>query len=114
MTVYTQGKIRIPNLPMGKVVDENGFASDDEQTFRQTLISSLQDNFGSEGCVIPSLSASDISIIQNNSYISQTDNVTVIYTCQYGTMVYNTTANSIMAAIDDGTGKPIFKTVTLT
>jgi hypothetical protein len=110
---YIQGNIRIPNLPMGKVVNEQGFASDDEQTFRQTLITSLQANFGNEGCVIPSLSASDITTIQNNSYVDPANGNTV-YTCAYGTLVYNTTANSIMATIDDGTGKPIFKTVTLT
>ena len=113
MAGYVQGKIRIPNLPMGKVVDENGFASDDEQTFRQTLISSLQDNFGSEGCVIPSLSATDIAIIQDNNFVDQATGNT-IYSCQYGTLVYNITANSIMAAIDNGAGKPKFMTVTLT
>lgn len=113
MAGYTQGNIRIPNLPMGKVVDENGFASDDEQTFRQTLISSLQDNFGSEGCVIPSLSATEKDIIQDNKFIDQATGQEV-HSCQYGTLIYNTTANSIMAAINDGTGKPKFMTVTLT
>lgn len=113
MTGYMQGNIRIPNIPSGKVVDENGFPSDDEQTFRQILISSLQNNFGAEGCVIPSLSATDIVKIQNNNFIDQATGNT-IYSCQYGTLVYNITANSIMAAIDNGTGQPVFKTVTLT
>lgn len=108
--------IRVPNLPMGEIVNEDRTASPDELTFRQRLISSLQDNFGDEGLVAPTQTAADIVKIQNNKAInpitgqvSSTD-----FTCQYGTILYNSTANSIMIAINDGSGAPIFKTVTLT
>ena len=37
--------IRIPNLPIGQIVDENGNATDDELSFRHALITSLQNNF---------------------------------------------------------------------
>lgn len=105
--------IRIPNLPMGQITDDKGFATETEQTWRQTLISSLQNNFGSEGCVVPTQSAANILMIQNNNYLNDATGQTV-YTCQYGTMLYNSTANSIMIAVNNGSGQPVFKTVTLT
>lgn len=111
MAGYTQGNIRIPNLPMGKVVDENGFASDDEQTFRQTLISSLQDNFGSEGCVVPSQTTANITTIQDNTYIDQATGDTV-YSCKGGTLVYDTDTNQLKVAILSG-GVPTFHVVTV-
>lgn len=100
--------IRIPNLPIGRMVDENGIADRDELTFRETLITNLQRLFGNEGCVFPSLSAADITTIQNN--VDAQGN----YTCAFGTALYNIDANSIMIAINNGSGAPIFKTVTLT
>lgn len=111
MTAYTQGKIRIPNLPMGKVVDENGYASDDEQTFRQALISSLQDNFGSEGCIVPSQTTANIAIIQNNTYIDPATGNTV-YSCQPGTFIYDTDTDELKVSILSG-GIPVFKVVTV-
>ena len=38
--------VRIPNLPLDKMVDENGRATPSELTFRQTLVSNLQTLFG--------------------------------------------------------------------
>lgn len=104
--------IRIPNLSTGRMVDDNGNATDDESTFRQTLITSLQTNFGDEGVVLPTQSYANILTIQNNF---ESDPITglPVYTCQYGTMIYNSTDNSIMIAVDNG-GVPLFKTVTLT
>lgn len=104
--------IRIPNLPTDIIVDDKGQATDDEKTFRQTLITSLQKNFGDEGVVLPAQTAANILTIQNNNYIDQATGLTV-YSCQYGTMIYNSTANSIMIAVENG-GVPLFKTVTLT
>ena len=108
-----QPVIRIPNLLAGKMVDDKGYPTDDEKTFRQVLITSLQKNFGDEGVVLPSQSAANILTIQNNNYIDQATGLTV-YSCQYGTMLYNSTANSIMIAVNKGSGQPVFRTVTLT
>ncbi len=110
-----QPVVRIPNLPMGQITDGKGFATETEQTWRQSLISSLQNNFGPEGCVIPTQTAANIITIQDNNYLNDATGK-IVYTCQYGTMLYNSTANSIMIAISDGgtPPKPVFKTVTLT
>lgn len=106
--------IRIPNLSTGRMVDDKGNATDDESTFRQTLITSLQTNFGDEGVVLPTQSAANILTIQDNNELDPLTGLPV-YTCQYGTMLYNSTANSIMIAISDGgtPPKPVFKTATL-
>jgi len=112
--------IRIPNLPTGPIVDANGVATDGESTFRRILITSLQKNFGSEGLVAPT-QPNDAMTTPPTDYIDQIQNNTVFnpatgndeYTCQFGTILYNSTANSIMIAIDDGTGAPVFRTVTL-
>ena len=105
--------IRIPNLPTGPIVNDKGNPTDGESTFRRILITSLQKNFGNEGVVVSAQSATDILKIQNNTvYNPATGNNE--FTCQFGTILYNSTANSIMIAIDDGTGAPLFKTVTLT
>ena len=97
------------------MIDENGNTSDDELNFRQVLITNLQTLFGPEGCVVPTQTAADILAIQNNNYVEQGSGET-IYTCAFGTILYNSTANSIMIAVSDGLipPKPIFKTVTLT
>ncbi len=101
--------IRIPNLPMGQIVDEQGMPTDDELTFRQGLLSSLQNYMGNEGLVMPSQTAANILIIQNH----QLPNMQ--YTCAFGTMIYNTTLATVMIAVETapGSGIPIFKTVTL-
>lgn len=100
--------IRIPNLPIGKITDGEGNPTDDELTFRQGLVTNLQTLFGNEGVVVPTLTAAQITTIEG--FTDQQGN----YTCQYGTIVYNSTANSIMIAINDGAGAPQFLTVTLT
>jgi hypothetical protein len=100
--------IRVPNLPIGQIVDENGNATDDELTFRHALITNLQNNFGNEGVVVPTQTAANINTIQNNQLANGQ------YSCAFGTIIYDSTNNLIRIAIDDGTGKPIFKTVTLT
>lgn len=100
--------IRVPNLPMGKMVDENGMPTDNELAFRQQLITTLNQLFGNEGCVVPTQTAANITVIQNNV------NPQGQYTCAFGTILYNSDANSIMIAVDNGAGAPLFKTVTLT
>lgn len=100
--------MKIPNLPIDKLIDSttNDISSSWRQFF-DFLIKQLQSNASNEGVVSPSQSASDILKIQNN----QLQNLS--YTCQYGTSIYNSTANSIMFAINNGANVPLFKTVTL-
>jgi hypothetical protein len=102
--------MNIPNLPAySPIVDEQRNRTPVEQVFMQQLITELQQNAGPEGLVVPTLSADQIFMIQNNVNPQNGQ-----YTTAYGTIVYNSTANSIMIAINNGSGAPIFKTVTLT
>lgn len=99
--------IRIPSLPMGKIVEENGFPTDDELTFRQGLIGRLQTLFGTEGAVLPSLKTTQIdSIVANTNTQGQ-------YTCAFGTLFYDTDLKEIWATVEDPviTGKPIKKKI---
>lgn len=109
--------IRVPNLPIGRLVDENGYPTDDFLTFLQGLTQSLQQNYGAEGLVMPTQSPSNTLIIQNNQ------NAQGAYTCQLGTMLYvqdatDYTLDKVQIAVrnanDYPESAPLFKTVTLT
>jgi len=102
----TDKVVRVPNLPSGKIVDENFNATDDELTFRQVLITSLQDNFGDEGVVIPSQPTTAIATIQAN----QNQSAPPQYTCQAGTFIYDSTTDEVKVAILVA-GVPTFKVV---
>ena len=83
--------VRIPNLPMGHIVDADGLPTDDELTFRQTLITNLQKFIGNEGMVLPSLTTSQIDqIVAATNSLNQ-------FTCPFGAMFYDTTLNEIWA-----------------
>lgn len=98
--------IRIPNLPTGPLTKQDGYPTDDELVFRQTLVSSLQANFGSEGCVAPSQSSTNITAIQNNVLPNGQ------YSCAPGTIIYNSTNDTLMVSILVA-GVPTFKTFTV-
>ena len=98
----------IPNLPVGKMVESDGNPTAVELQFRQNLVQALQGGASQEGLVMPTLTATQNATDVSNQD-SQGNN-----TCAYGTMVYNSTANSIMIAINNGSNQPVFKTVTLT
>lgn len=106
-TVSDRSVTRIPNLPMGRIVDEKGFPTDDELTFRQVLLANLQRLMGNEGLVVPSLTSTEITTIQNNVDGQGRK------TCAYGTMVYDTTVNQVKVAINIG-GNPVFKVIPYT
>ena len=113
--------VRVPNLPTGQMVDEAGNPVDDELTFRQTLISSLQQNFGEEGLVMPTqyetVTQDYVTQIQNHQ------NIAGQYTCQLGTLLYviadptDHTLDKVMVAVrNDDTypnTPPIFKEIQL-
>lgn len=110
--------IRIPNLPFGQIVDDKGNPTDDELTFRQALVSSLQQYMGDEGLVPPTQSEVNKDAIQNHT------NSQGQYTCALGTILYvipdplDYTQDKVMIAVrnsnDYPDSAPLFKTVTLT
>ena len=111
--------IRVPNLPTGAVVDESGMATDDELVFRQNLISSLQQNFGNEGVIVPTqtnaASPNDfIKQIQDNRIPDPVTGLPNQYTCGFGRFLYDATNNRILVSIDGGGGVPAFMEVTIT
>lgn len=98
--------IRIPVLPTGKMVDDNGNPTDIELFFRQNLISSLQNNFGDEGLVAPTQPTTNITTIQNNVLPNGE------FSTPGGVFIYDSTTNTIKVSILVG-GVPTFKTITV-
>lgn len=121
-TVSDRATIRIPNLPMGRIVNEKGFPTDDELTFRQVLLTNLQRLMGNEGLVIPSLEYADIVRIVNNT---ETVGTITRYTCAFGTLFYSTglpppigtqpNGGKVWATVEDpaNPGVPLLKEVNL-
>jgi hypothetical protein len=124
--LQNQTVVRIPNLPMGRIVDKDGRPTDEEMFFRQSLLSLLLDLIGAQGVVIPSQTQTDADKIAANTV--QTPNATggtiTSFTCQLGTMLYipstatypATPNDQLVVAMDDGTAlhAPTFKTITVT
>lgn len=94
MTNYdTQYPVRVPNLPLGKIVDDNGYPTPEELTFRQALVTLLQTLFGNEGLVMPTQTTTNITSIVGNTALTPGATATT-YTCLPGTMIYNSTNNT--------------------
>ena len=116
--------IRIPNLPVGRIVDENGYPTVEEQTFRQTLLTLLQNNLGDMGTVVTSLSQDNINRIVNNTQSMDVPGNSPIltYTCPFGTLFYNIDAPSmsnpggygLQVTVNNGSNIPVLKTVIIT
>jgi hypothetical protein len=100
--------MNIPSLDLGGVqwVDGEGRLTDIAQSFMDLLLQVLTLNAGPEGLVAPSLSAANITVIQNN----QDDEGN--YTCQFGTIVYDTDNNQLKVALNNG-GAPLFHVITV-
>lgn len=107
-----RNKVRIPNLPTGAIVDSSGNPTSDEMLFRQALLSLLQKLVGNEGLVMPTQTAADITVIQNNQ-ITTASGVPNQFTCAPGTFLYNSTNDTVQVSILVA-GVPVFKTVTVT
>lgn len=118
-----RNSLRIPNLPMGRISEPDGRATDEMSTFLQSLLTLLENLFGEEGCVIPSQPVQTVLEIQNNVEVTQGAS-TSTHTCQFGTMIYavndedppDPTKDAFVIAVDkaDGSGEPVFKKVTIT
>lgn len=115
--VKKQQQIRVPNLPVGPMVDQDGMPSSSEMMFRQLLNRSLQQNFGNEGLVVPSQPNSvapnnAVSIIQNNQVANPVTGA-LSYSLVPGTLLYDSTNNNLLVAILVG-DVPTFKIVNVT
>ncbi len=101
----------IPSIPVSPITNNQGYATDEEQQFRQNLIQALQLGASEEGLVAPSQTSdpanNTIAVIQNNKDIQGN------FTCQGGTLLYDSTTNTLKVAILVA-GVPTFKTVTVT
>ncbi len=105
--------IRVPNLPIGQLVDKEGHPTDDFLTFLQALTTSLQNNYGPEGLVMPT----QTNAAAPNNFIRQIQNHQLsngAYTCGFGRFLYDGTNNRILVSIDGGAGVPAFQEVTIT
>jgi len=104
--------VRIPNLPTGPLVDKDGKATAEEMTFRQSLLTLLQNIAGDEGLVAPSQTTTSITAIVSNQQVVPGSS-TVIYTCEPGTFLYNSTSDTVQVTVLVA-GVPTIKTVTVT
>lgn len=114
--VPARNTVRVPNLPMGPLVDKDGFPTEEEQTFRQSLLTLLQSIVGDEGLVMPGQTTSNIATIAANTNITQsggTGGDITTYTTAGGTMIYDTATDEFKVAIL-AAGVPSFKVVTVT
>jgi hypothetical protein len=117
--------MNIPNLPVAPMVDKDGNATDVELTFRQNLITALQQGAGQEGNVPATLETdSSQTASQKLTTIQNNQNAQGQYTCALGTTLYvvvdplDYTQDKVVMAVrntnDYPNSAPIFKTVTLT
>lgn len=116
--------MKIPSLPVDKFITidkkdiELSDVSEAGRQYLDKLTNELQTNAGQEGLVMPTQSSAplppphastnNIAIIQNNQLANGQ------FTCQFGTMLYDSHTNNVLIAVNNGSGQPIFKTVTLT
>jgi len=118
MAALPTNPIIIPNLPIGRIVDDDGNPTDEELIFRQQLISSLQRVIGAEGLVAPSQTAVDIATIATHQVPDPSNPANSVYTVDFGTILYEVDAatpeTTMKVIVDDGTGVPVIKTFTLT
>lgn len=105
----------IPQLPVSKIVEEDGYPTSEELLYRQNLQQALQLGASEEGLVAPTQLYAQMLIIQNAL------NTQGIHTCQFGTCLYvpdfpvsSVATPSIVFCVPDGSGNPLFKRVTLT
>jgi hypothetical protein len=119
-----RNRVRIPNLPLGPLVDKDGKATPEEMTFRQGLLTLLQTIAGNEGLVAPSQNAANVTLIQAGATNTPGATPSTSYSCAFGTMLYvPSTAvfpavpnDYFIVAMNDGTVNqaPEFKQVMLT
>jgi len=88
----------IPNVPPGRIADENGNMTADFESFLIQLISYLQTNLSNEGLVPPALSTAQIGLLTG---------------VLNGSIVYNYTTGKLMGK-EGGTFQPGYTDGTFT
>ena len=108
-------EVRIPTLPMGKIVNEQGMPTDDELQFRQSLITLLNKLIGTQGVVPPSQTTADITLIATNQQITPLANgaYNSTYTMLPGALLYNTSTGKLVVNVPVA-GVPTIKEVITT
>lgn len=102
--------MNIPNYLEIKVIDEKGYFTPQWKIVMQQLLTELQNNASNEGLVAPSQDASNITTIQNNQVNNPAPPPSTLYTCQFGTLLYDSTNNLLKVALSNA-GVPDFKTI---
>jgi hypothetical protein len=109
--------MNIPQLPVSKIIENDGYPTPEELLYRQNLNQALQSGASEEGLVAPTQMPATLVTIQNAK------NTQGQYSCQLGTILYiehptDYTQDKVVIAVrNDNTypnTPPIFKTVTLT
>lgn len=77
----TTPRSTLPNVPEGKVLNDDGTLSGEFMSFIIQLMLYMQTNLSNEGLVAPALSSSQINLLTN---------------ALDGTIVYNSTTNKLM------------------
>lgn len=100
--------MNIPTIDFGgsQFTDDNGMLTDIAQKFMDLLVQLLMLNVGPEGFAVTQLSSANINIVEGNQ--DSRGN----YTCQYGTLVYDTDNNQLKVALNNGMNVPVFKVIT--
>jgi hypothetical protein len=101
----TTSPTNVPNVPvdpMYELQNDKIVLTSQGKTFFESFINYFINNFSSEGLVAPNQSTSSINSIQNNTLPDGS------YTCQYGTLIYNSNTNKLMVALNNGSNIPIF------
>lgn len=106
--------MKIPSMDFRgqKVVNEDGTFTDSVQNFFDLLHTLLIQNLGDEGLVMATQSTSNILSIQNATTTGPTGTLTK--SCEFGTMIYDSTTNQPKIALNDGSGNPLFKIINTT
>lgn len=104
--------MNIPTLPFGPMVTKEGTSTSEELIFRQNLITELNKGVGLFYYALPQVTDDQVTMLEAATIPNPAGGV--LYTTPFGAAIYNITANSIMFAVDDGSGVPVFKTATLT
>lgn len=109
--------MNIPNFVDMKVIGDDGYFTPEWKMIMQQLLTTLVDNASDEGLVAPTqpndVTNPNVTTIQDNKIQSSVSPSppNFMYTCKFGTLLYNSTANTLMVALDSGGGVPKFYTV---
>lgn len=101
--------MNIPNFVDIQFVDKNGYLTPEWKIIIQQLLKTLVDNASEEGLVAPTQDNANVALIEGHQVPASTG-IGTVYTCRYGTLLYNSDLNVLMVALNNA-GVPKFYTV---